>query len=240
MKQAPKKTALVKSAQKKINRSKINRSKTNHSKTNRPNTIHAKAIAALKKCDPRLALVIEKAPEFDLIPDKKTTPFAALARSIVYQQLSGKAAASILKKFILSYGSSKFPTPQSVLETSHEKLRDCGLSGSKAYALKDLAAKVVDGTIPTTRKLNRMDDEEIIECLTVVKGIGRWTVEMFLIFKMGRLDIISAGDYGVRKGFAKTYGKRKLPHPKVLLKHSIKWKPYRSLATWYLWRSLET
>jgi DNA-3-methyladenine glycosylase II len=200
---------------------------------------HKNAIAKLSKADKSLAEVIKNSPEFDIFADSTTTPFAALARSIVFQQLSGKAAGTILGRFKKLYGKKKFPTPADVLKTSDEQMRAVGLSGSKVKALKDLAAKTLDGTLPSSRALNKLDDEAIIAHLTIVRGIGRWTVEMFLIFKMGRLDVLSTGDYGVRKGFAKVYKKRNLPSPEQLAKFGEKWKPYRSLATWYLWRSLE-
>jgi len=126
-----------------------------------------------------------------------------------------------------------------VLETADEKLRACGLSGSKTVALKDLAAKTLDGTVPSRRELVRMTDEEIVERLTKVRGIGRWTVEMLLLFELGRLDVWPVADYGVLKGFAKTFGKRKLPKPKQFAKIGDKWRPYRSVAAWYFWRALD-
>ena len=126
-----------------------------------------------------------------------------------------------------------------VLATPDETFRAAGLSGSKTRALKDLAAKTLDGTVPSGRSLAKMSDDEIIERLTTVRGIGRWTVEMLLLFDLGRLDVWPTTDYGVRKGFAKTFGKRKLPTPKELLRHGEKFRPYRSVAAWYFWRALE-
>jgi DNA-3-methyladenine glycosylase II len=126
-----------------------------------------------------------------------------------------------------------------VLATPDETLRGAGLSRSKVAALKDLAAKTLDGTVPSARQLAQMSDEEIIERLTAVRGIGRWTVEMLLLFDLGRLDVWPVGDYGVQKGFAKTFGKRKLPKSKQLMKLGEKWRPYRSVAAWYFWRALD-
>ena len=138
-----------------------------------------------------------------------------------------------------SIGKRKWLDPELVLKTPDEKLRTCGLSRSKTAALKDLAAKTLDGTVPTRRELLRMTDEEIIERLTSVRGIGRWTVEMLLLFELGRLDVWPVADYGVQKGFAKTFGRRKLPTPKKFARIGEKWRPYRSVAAWYFWRALD-
>jgi len=166
-------------------------------------------------------------------------PFNALAESIAYQQLSGKAAATIWKRVCALYPRKKYLDPKLVLATPDEKLRGAGLSRSKVAALKDLAAKTEDGTVPSARQLAKMSDEEIIARLVTVRGIGRWTAEMLLLFDLGRPDIWPVDDYGVRKGFAKVFGKRKLPTPKQLLKLGERWRPYRSLAAWYFWRALD-
>jgi DNA-3-methyladenine glycosylase II len=193
----------------------------------------------LAKTDPRLALLITRARAFDVRPRPLVRPFDALAESIVYQQLSGKAAQTIWRRVQAIYPRRKWLDPKLVLATPDETFRAAGLSGSKTRALKDLAAKTLDGTVPSARALVRMSDEEIITRLTTVRGIGRWTVEMLLLFDLGRLDIWPASDYGVRKGFAKTFGRRKLPTPKQLLRLGEKWRPYRSVAAWYFWRALE-
>ncbi|MDQ6626336.1 MAG: DNA-3-methyladenine glycosylase 2 family protein, partial [Verrucomicrobiota bacterium] len=167
-------------------------------------------------------------------------PFDALAESIAYQQLSGKAAATIWGRVRALYGKRKWLNPQHVLDTPDEELRACGLSGAKTAALKDLAAKTLDGTVPKTgTALSAMSDEEIIARLTAVRGIGRWTVEMLLLFSLGRPDVWPVTDLGVQKGYAKTFGKRKLPTPKQLRKIGAKWKPHRSAAAWYFWRALD-
>ena len=169
-----------------------------------------KAIDHLAKSDPRFAALISQSRRFDVVANKLVRPFDALAESIAYQQLSGKAAATIWGRVRALYGKRKALDPAAVLKTSDAKLRACGLSGSKTAALKDLAAKTLDGTVPTRRELVRMTDEEIIERLTKVRGIGRWTVEMLLLFELGRLDVWPVADYGVLKGFAKTPGAKNL------------------------------
>src|SRR2546421_4399359 len=193
----------------------------------------------LAATDPRMAQLIARSVRYKVKPERLVRPFDALAESIAYQQLSGKAAATIWKRVRALYPRKKYLDPQSVLKTPDEKLRAAGLSRNKVAAVKDLAAKTIDGTVPTARALAKMSDEEIIEQLITVRGIGRWTVEMLLLFDLGRPDVWPIHDYGVRKGFAKTFGKRKLPTPKQLLKHGRKFAPHRSVAAWYFWRALD-
>ena len=193
----------------------------------------------LASTDPRMAALIARSTRYNVKTGGLLRPFDALAESIAYQQLSGKAAATIWGRVRALYGKRKYLDPKVVLETPDEKLRGAGLSRSKVAALKDLAAKTIDGTVPTARALAKMTDEEIIERLIIVRGIGRWTVEMLLLFDLGRPDVWPIHDYGVRKGFAKTFGKRKLPTPKQLLKHGKKFAPHRSVAAWYFWRALD-
>jgi 3-methyladenine DNA glycosylase/8-oxoguanine DNA glycosylase len=198
-----------------------------------------KAIDHVGRSDPRFAALIKRARRFDVVANELVRPFDALAESIAYQQLSGKAAATIFGRVRALYPKRKWLDPELVLKTPDETLRACGLSRSKTAALKDLAARTLDGTVPTRRELVRMTDEEIIERLTKVRGIGRWTVEMLLLFELGRLDVWPVADYGVLKGFAKTFGRRKLPTPKQFQKIGEKWRPYRSVAAWYFWRALD-
>lgn len=193
----------------------------------------------LAATDPRFAALIERARPFDVAAQPLVRPFHSLAESIAYQQLSGKAAATIFGRVRALYPGRKWLDPKLVLATPDEKLRGCGLSGSKTAALKDLAARALDGTVPSGRMLARMKDEEIIERLTTVRGIGRWTVEMLLIFELGRLDVWPVADYGVQKGFAKTFGRKKLPTTKQFARIGEKWRPYRSVAAWYFWRALD-
>jgi DNA-3-methyladenine glycosylase II len=193
----------------------------------------------LSATDPRMAALIARSVRFKVKPGGSVRPFDALAESIAYQQLSGKAAATIWKRVRALYPKKKYLDPKLVLATPDRKLRAAGLSGSKVAALKDLAAKTIDGTVPTARALAKMSDEEIITRLITVRGIGRWTVEMLLLFDLGRPDVWPIHDYGVQKGFAKTFGKRKLPKPKQLLKDGEKFRPHRSVAAWYFWRALD-
>ncbi len=193
----------------------------------------------LARQDPVLAALMRRSVPFALTPVKTQSIYHALAESIVYQQLSGKAAATIFGRFVKLYRPRRFPAPQAVLETEDAPLRSAGLSRNKVLALRDLSAKVLDGTVPKLARARRMPDEELIERLTAVRGIGVWTVEMLLMFRLGRPDVLPCGDLGVQKGFAATYGLRKLPKPKTLLAHGECWRPYRSMASWYMWRALE-
>ena len=172
----------------------------------------------------------------------KKTPsiFVALAESIVYQQLSGKAAATIFGRVCALFPrGAGGPTPQQVLAASDEQLRGAGLSRPKLLALRDLAARSRDGKLPTLEEAHRMENEAIIHCLTEVRGIGRWTVEMLLMFRLGRPDVLPVDDYGIRKGFAVAFKKRELPGRKDLEKRGARWRPYRTVASWYLWRATE-
>jgi len=200
---------------------------------------HDKAHRHLSATDPRMAALIARSKRYDLKAGGLVRPFDALAESIAYQQLSGKAAATIWGRVRAIYGKRKYLDPKAILKTPDRKLRAAGLSRSKVAALKDLAAKTIDGTVPTSAALTKMSDEEIIERLIQVRGIGRWTVEMLLLFDLARPDVWPIHDYGVQKGFAKTFGKRKLPTPKQLLKHGKKFAPHRSVAAWYFWRALD-
>ncbi len=187
-----------------------------------------------------MAELLARARRFEVTSGGRIKPFEALAESIAYQQLSGKAAATIWGRVRALFANRKNLDPKEVLAMPNEKLRAAGLSGSKVTALKDLAAKTIEGVVPGDgRALLRMSDEEIIERLTQVRGIGRWTVEMLLLFDLGRTDVWPVHDYGVRKGFARTFRKRLLPTPKQLEKLGEKFRPYRSLAAWYFWRALD-
>ena len=186
-----------------------------------------------------MAELIARSRRYNITPAVSIRPFDALAESIAYQQLSGKAAATIFGRVRALYPKRKWLDHEQLLATPDETLRAAGLSRAKTAALKDLAAKTIDGTVPAGRALIRMSDDEIITRLTAVRGIGRWTVEMLLLFDLGRPDVWPVDDYGVRKGFAKTFGRRKLPTPKQLMKIGEKWRPYRSVAAWYFWRALD-
>jgi DNA-3-methyladenine glycosylase II len=166
-------------------------------------------------------------------------PYESLAQAITHQQLHAAAARSILARFVNTFGNGAFPTPETVIATPSETLRTVGLSFSKIAALKDLAAKTVEGVVPDRQTLVSLEDEEIIARLTEVRGIGRWTVEMLLMFQLGRPDILPVDDFGVRFGFQVTYGLRKMPAPKALAIYGERWGPHRSAAAWYLWRAVE-
>ena len=186
-----------------------------------------------------MAELIARSRRYNITPAISVRPFDALAESIAYQQLTGKAAATIFGRVRALYPKRKWLDPKQLLATPDETLRAAGLSRAKTAALKDLAAKTIDGTVPSGRALLRMTDDEIITRLTTVRGIGRWTVEMLLLFDLGRPDVWPIDDYGVRKGFAKTFRRRELPTPKQLMKLGEKWRPYRSVAAWYFWRALD-
>jgi len=200
---------------------------------------HKHAHQHLAATHPRLAALIARSLPYNIKPALSIRPFDALAESIAYQQLSGKAAATIFGRVRALYPRRKYLDPEQILVTPDDTLRLAGLSRNKIAALKDLAAKTIDGTVPSSRAFARMSDEEIIARLITVRGIGRWTVEMLLLFDLGRPDVWPVDDYGVRKGFAKTFGRRKLPTPKELMKFGEKWRPFRSVAAWYFWRALD-
>jgi 3-methyladenine DNA glycosylase/8-oxoguanine DNA glycosylase len=197
------------------------------------------AVECLSKKDKKMARLISRVGPFRMQMQEMATPFEALARSIVYQQLTGKAAETIYKRVKAIYGSESLPHPKKILSTPDEAFRAAGLSTAKTAAFKDLALKQIEGLVPTLEELHELPDDEIIERLIAIRGIGRWTVEMMLIFKLGRPDVLPVHDYGVRKGYALTYGKgvEDLPTPKALDEFGVRWKPFRSVASWYLWRA---
>ena len=212
---------------------------------------HAAALAHISRVDRKLARIIVKAGECRLQMETTQSIFEALLESIVYQQLNGKVAATILGRVKALFPDNtgrlrtrrglvaRFPTPRQILEAPPELLRSAGLSQAKMLAIKDLAAKTVEGIVPSARQAHTMSDDELIEHLVQVRGIGRWTVEMLLIFRLGRPDVLAVDDYGVRKGFAKIHQLTELPKPKELLAYGERWRPHRSVACWYLWRAAE-
>lgn len=201
--------------------------------------MNAKAIRHLSDTDKVMARLIKKVGPCTLKPKSRRSPFQALVQSIVYQQLNGTAASTIFGRLKALFPDRRFPTPEDLRAAPDELLRGAGLSRAKTAAMKDLAEKTISGVVPTSRAIARMNEAEIMERLTAVRGIGPWTVEMLLIFTLGREDVLPATDYGVRKGFALTYGRRELPTPKELLEFGEKWQPHRTTAAWYLWRSLD-
>jgi DNA-3-methyladenine glycosylase II len=193
-----------------------------------------KAINHLKKCDPVLRGIMERVGPFRM--EYGLPQFSSLAEAIVYQQLNGKAAETIFKRFATLAGQPL--TPEGILKLSDEQLRGVGLSKQKSAYLKDLAQKTAAGVLDFS-KLPELPDEEVIEHLTQVKGIGVWTAHMFLIFSLRRLNVLPTGDYGVQMALKRHYRKRKLPKPKDIEKIARAWEPYRSVACWYMWRSLD-
>jgi 3-methyladenine DNA glycosylase/8-oxoguanine DNA glycosylase len=198
----------------------------------------AAAVEHLRAADASLARVIDVVGPFRLQLIEAPSIFAALAQAIIYQQLNGKAAAAIFARFLALFPGAN-PTAEQVLAASEDELRSAGLSRSKLLSLRDLAGKTVGAEIPTLAEIRRMEDQAIIESLTHVRGIGRWTVEMLLIFRLGRPDVLPADDYGIRKGFALAYDRGELPARKDVETYGVRWKPYRTAASWYLWRLVE-
>ncbi len=198
-----------------------------------------KAARALSQADPVMRQLIRDVGPCLLAPRKGRSPFEALARAIAYQQLHAKAAESILKRFLALFPGRRFPRPAELLAIKARRIRAAGFSRAKTAALRDLAAKTLDGTVPTTRVIARLDDDVIVQRLIEVRGIGQWTVEMLLMFQLGRPDVLPADDYGVRNGFRLAYGKRSMPTPKQLLRYGERWRPYRTAAAWYLWRAAD-
>jgi DNA-3-methyladenine glycosylase II len=194
----------------------------------------------LGKVDPVLANLIRAAGKFTHVPNAEHTPFHALARAIAHQQLNGIAAESIFGRLVGLYPQgSALLEAELVLQTPDEKLRSVGLSFAKIASIKDLAAKTIAGTVPPYEILHTLANEEIIERLTQVRGIGRWTVEMLLMSRLGRADVLPVDDFGVRNGFRLAYGLRGMPTPRALAEFGARWAPYRSVAAWYLWRAVD-
>ena len=204
------------------------------------------ALAHLRSRDAKLGALIDRAGPFTLRLDGLPSPFESLLESILYQQLHGKAAATIHRRVREYYGGD--PSPKALLDTPDEVLRAAGVSGNKTRAMKDLAAKTLDGTVPSHSAILKMADADIVERLTEVRGIGPWTVEMLLIFRLGRPDVLPVTDYGVRKGFALTFMRvpksrpiaaEDLPKPDVVFRRAQRWRPFRSVASWYMWRACD-
>lgn len=191
------------------------------------------------KSDPVMAALIDAGGPCRLSAQERCEPFQALAQAIVHQQLHGAAARNILGRLVAQFAPRSFPTPEQLLAAPDSQLRSAGLSFAKIAALKDLARKCLDGTVPPAADLRALPDLDIIERLTQVRGIGRWTVEMMLMFQLDRHDVLPVDDFGVRNGFRLAYGLRAMPTPRALAEFGERWKPYRSMAAWYLWRAVD-
>ncbi|MCA1561202.1 MAG: DNA-3-methyladenine glycosylase [Acidobacteria bacterium] len=199
---------------------------------------YARARRLLMRRDPVLAAIIKRHGACGLAAAQRTDHFAAIVKAITSQQLSTKASRTIFNRFVALFPDGRFPTPADVIAIDDERLRNVGLSRQKVAYIRDLCMKVTDGTLPL-RQLDAMDDEQVIEAITRVKGLGRWTAEMFLMFRLHRPDVLPVGDLGILRAMQKAYGLRKPPGPERMRRIGEAWKPYRSIACWYLWQSLE-
>jgi DNA-3-methyladenine glycosylase II len=208
---------------------------TTHSKTESPLRIATQELAV---SDPTLGVIIRRIGPCRHGMARRNRYFASLVEAIIHQQLGGKAAGAILTRFRSLYPSRRFPTPEEILGTPESQLRGSGLSPQKITYVKDLASRMLDGSI-RLRGLSSMKDEEVISHLTQVKGIGRWTAEMFLIFTLGRPDVLPLNDLGILKAVRKAYGLGRMPSAQTLERMGRKWQPYRSVAAWYLWASVD-
>jgi DNA-3-methyladenine glycosylase II len=197
------------------------------------------ALRHLRRVDPVMKRLLKEVGKCALEPEGKRSPFESLVRAVAHQQLHGNAARCILERFVALFPHGRFPTAAELAAVSDEALRGVGFSGSKVAAVRDIAEKTVSGVVPSPRKIVRLDDEEIIERLTSVRGVGRWTVEMLLIFQLGRPDVLPADDFGVRAGFRVAYGLPEMPRPKEVLAAGEIWRPFRTTAAWYLWRTAD-
>jgi 3-methyladenine DNA glycosylase/8-oxoguanine DNA glycosylase len=200
---------------------------------------HIKAHAHLSGLDKRLARLIEKTGTFHFKLDTCDSVYESLLEAITHQSISGKAAATIFGRIKMLGTEGRCPTPQQILAATDLTLRAAGLSYAKAASMKDLAQKTIEGIVPTIEEAHALSDEVLVTRLISVKGIGAWTVEMFLMFRLGRPDVLPIHDYGVQKGFALTYGKKFMPKPRELAAFGERWRPYRTVASWYMWRAIE-
>ena len=199
----------------------------------------AEAVRHLSERDEQLQSLIAELNPFAIDVADAQSPYEVLLESIVYQSISGKAAATIFARIAALGENGRPPTPQAMLKISARKLRKAGLSGAKVLAMKDLAKKAIEGVVPTHDEALKLTDDELVERLISVRGIGAWTVEMFLIFRLGRPDVLPIHDLGVKKGWSVAYRKKHMPKPQELLRFGERWRPYRTVASWYMWRAFE-
>lgn len=197
------------------------------------------ALPHLSKADPALARLIRQVGPCTLVIQRRHQPYETLVRAIAHQQLNGRAAQTILGRFIALFPGKRFPEPDDIRRTSTAKLRRSGFSRAKIRAIKHIALKTAAGAVPNRRVAARMSDDDLIEQLTLLRGVGPWTVHMLLMFTLDRPDVLPADDFGIREGFRLTYGLRTRPTPKQILAHGERWRPYRTIASWYLWRAVE-
>jgi DNA-3-methyladenine glycosylase II len=198
-------------------------------------TVHARRHLSQ---DPVFAALVARVGRCTLKASQRS-PYEALVRAIAHQQLHGRAAQAILARFMALYPDAEFPPPDAVLATDDATLRATGFSGGKILAIRDICLKTLDGTVPSRRGAGRLSDAELIERLTVIRGVGRWTVEMLLIATLGRPDVLPVDDFGVREGYRVLYGLGEAPKPRTLAAIGEAWSPFRSFAAWYLWRAAD-
>jgi DNA-3-methyladenine glycosylase II len=197
------------------------------------------ALKHLSAVDPVMARLIRAIGPCKLEPETRRSPFQSLVQAVAHQQLHGAAANTILTRFRKLFPGKKFPKPEDLAGVTDEQIRACGFSFAKIKSIRDIAEKTLSGVVPTSRAIVKLSDAEIIERLTEVRGVGRWTVEMLLIFQLGRSDVLPVDDFGVRAGFRIAYKKREMPKPKELLEFGQRWRPHSTTAAWYLWRAAD-
>ena len=201
--------------------------------------MNAAALKHLSAVDPVMRRLIREVGPCRLEHEPWRSPFQSLVQAVAHQQLHATAAGNILARFQKLFPKRRFPKPEDLAKVSDAQLRACGFSFAKIRALRDIAEKTLSGVVPTSRQIVKLSDDEIIARLTEVRGVGRWTVEMLLIFQLGRADVLPADDFGVRNGFRLAYKKREMPKPKALLAHGRRWRPHGTTAAWYLWRAAD-
>lgn len=197
--------------------------------------MNAAAHKHLSKCDPVLRRLIREHGKCDLVPEKGRSPFQSLVQAVAHQQLNGTAANTVLSRFKKLFPGRKFPRAEDLAKVTDAQIRVCGFSFAKIKSIRDIAEKTLNGIVPTSRQITKLTDDEIIARLTEVRGVGRWTVEMLLIFQLARPDVLPADDFGIRTGFRVAYKKREMPTVKELLAFGENWKPHRTTAAWFLW-----
>jgi DNA-3-methyladenine glycosylase II len=193
----------------------------------------------LATVDPVMGRIIRQHGPCRLKPETRRTPFQSLIQAIAHQQLHGAAANTILTRFKKLFPGCRFPRAENLAQVTDAQIRACGFSLAKIRAIRDLAEKTLSGRVPDSRQIRKLSDEEIVLRLTEVRGVGRWTVEMLLIFQLGREDVLPVDDFGVRSGFGHAYRKGKMPRPAELRDYGEKWRPFRTTAAWYLWRAAD-
>jgi DNA-3-methyladenine glycosylase II len=201
--------------------------------------MNAAALKHLTDRDPIMGKLILEIGAFGLQPETRRPPFQSLVQAVAHQQLHGNAANTILKRFRKLFPGRRFPRPADLATVTDEQMRACGFSFAKIRAIRDIAEKTISGVVPASRHIVKLSDEEIVTRLTEVRGVGRWTVEMLLIFQLGRPDVLPVDDFGVRAGYGAIYKKNVMPTPKELLAFGEIWRPHRTTAAWYLWRAAD-